>query len=514
MEAYLYDAFISYSHRDLKWGKWLQRKLEGFHCPRDVREGPESRKDRGSLRIFRDQTDLAGAKLQESLNRELEQSRYLIVICSPSSAASRWVDAEIRHFCSLGRENRILPFIVAGEPNSDQPELECFPPALREENTGELLGVNIQEIGKNKAFLKTASVLLDIRFNRLVDREKQRKRRTGLTIGAISAVVAGVTGFLIWNNAEIKKENSNLTFDIYGAAMLSLQLNDTMQPEELAFLQASAEEGNAQAMVLLGDCLKNGWGTAEDPEAAFGWFRKAAEADNSTGMIAVANCYASGIGTEPDPEQCFRWNMQAADLKEDSAGMVNVASCYQEGFGTEQDTDLAFQWYGKAAKAGNELGLFQLALCYLTGTGTEPDKENAFATMKTLAEKYNPDGMYNLALMYQAGFGTEEDPELAYTWYRRAADIGDARSMRMVGWCIENRYGIDDPALDWYMRAAAAGDEGAKEDAARRQEQNSEAAGKDSAAPGTDSAAPEQDGEPQESKRKTSEPDSEGGIRE
>ena len=127
--------------------------------------------------------------------------------------------------------------------------------------------------------------------------------------------------------------------------------------------------------------------------------------------------------------------------------------------------------------------------------------------MKTLAEKYNPDGMYNLALMYQAGFGTEEDPELAYTWYRRAADIGDARSMRMVGWCIENGYGIDDPALDWYMRAAAAGDEGAKEDAARRQEQNSEAAGKDS-------AAPEQDGEPQESKSKTSEPDSEGGIRE
>ena len=49
--------------------------------------------------------------------------------------------------------------------------------------------------------------------------------------------------------------------------------------------------------------------------------------------------------------------------------------------------------------------------------------------------------------------------------------------------------------------------EDAKEDAARRQEQNSEAAGKDG-------AAPEQDGEPQESKNKTSEPDSEGGSRE
>ena len=72
-----------------------------------------------------------------------------------------------------------------------------------------------------------------------------------------------------------------------------------------------------------------------------------------------------------------------------------------------------------------------------------------------------------------------------------------------------------DEKVDFYITgdspvnafSLAAGDEGAKEDAARRQEQNSEAAGKDG-------AAPEQDGEPQESKSKTSEPDSEGGIRE
>ena len=62
MDEYLYDAFISYSHRDLKWGRWLQRKLEGFHCPREAAEG---RPGSGRLRIFRDQTDLAGAKLRE-----------------------------------------------------------------------------------------------------------------------------------------------------------------------------------------------------------------------------------------------------------------------------------------------------------------------------------------------------------------------------------------------------------------------------------------------------------------
>ena len=53
-------------------------------------------------------------------------------------------------------------------------------------------------------------------------------------------------------------------------------------------------------------------------------------------------------------------------------------------------------------------------------------------------------------------------------------------------------------AIQAVIDRAAAGDEGAKEDAARRQEQNSEAAGKDSAAPGTDGAAPEQDGSQQD----------------
>ena len=37
MEPFAYDAFISYSHRDLAWGAWLQRRLETRRIPRDLR---------------------------------------------------------------------------------------------------------------------------------------------------------------------------------------------------------------------------------------------------------------------------------------------------------------------------------------------------------------------------------------------------------------------------------------------------------------------------------------------
>ena len=464
MDEYAFDAFISYSHHDMKWGRWLQQRLETLRVPREV---SRAQAGRGRLRIFRDQTDLAGAELQAALRRELDASRYLIVICSPASAASRWVNEEIRAFCELGRRSRIIPFIVAGEPHSDTPALECFPPALRDLEGDELLGANIQEIGKSKAYLKVASVLLDIRFNRLVDREKRRRLR--VVWSAVSAVLAVslVTGGLLWRNAVITRKNQQLSFDIYGAAIVAIARKDTIEPDELAFLQASAEAGNVDAMLLLADCYENGWGIGADGAAAFRWYRQAAEQGSTQGMVAVANCYLNGIGVQADPRQVFALNLQAAQ-KGDASGMVNAASCYEDGFGTAPDSGEAFRWYERAAQADYDLGIYHLARCYRSGIGVEADPTQAFFWMKRLAENGNPDGMYNLALMYQYAYGTEEDPREAYLWYRKAADRGYAAAMRMVGWCVENGYGVHDVPLEWYRKALEAGDEEAAADVQRR----------------------------------------------
>jgi hypothetical protein len=219
MAEMTYDAFISYSHKDMRWGRWVQEHLERYRLPKDLQ--PDSGAARKSLRVFRDQTDLAGTELQPALQREMERSRYLIVICTPAAAASRWVNEEIRYFSSLGRQDRVIPFVVEGEPNSDREELECFPPALRSETAEELMGVSIREIGTNKAFLKAVSILLGIRFNRLVDREKKRRRRRMLGITAAAVIVAAVTGGLLWRNAVISRKNQQLSYDVYGAAMQS-----------------------------------------------------------------------------------------------------------------------------------------------------------------------------------------------------------------------------------------------------------------------------------------------------
>ena len=133
-----YWAFLSYSHQDAKVCEWLHQSLESFRVPKRLigRDSREGRIEARLFPVFRDRDELPGSsELGKNLTEALAQSRYLIVICSPAAARSRWVNEEIRQFKMMGGEGRILALITDGEPNAaDKPNsglLECFPEALK-----------------------------------------------------------------------------------------------------------------------------------------------------------------------------------------------------------------------------------------------------------------------------------------------------------------------------------------------------------------------------------------------
>lgn len=212
-----YWAFISYSHRDKAWGDWLHKAIEGYHLPRRLvgREGRDGPLPRRLFPIFRDREELpSSADLSNNINGSLERSRYLIVICSPRAAVSRWVNEEIHAYKRLGREDRILALVVDGEPNAtdrpDSGELECFPPALRHRvgPDGRLLPERVEPIaadarpegdGKANALLKLLSGLLGVPYDELRQRERQRRRRQRIRWAfAALALVAVITVAWQW----------------------------------------------------------------------------------------------------------------------------------------------------------------------------------------------------------------------------------------------------------------------------------------------------------------------------
>lgn len=183
-------AFISYSHRDMAVAKWLQRKLEGFRLPTEIHNDIDA-KSRYIRPVFRDQTDLDTGVLSDELRRHLEESKFLILICSENSAKSQWVSDEAKAFVEMGRLDHIIPVII---PSAGIPERDLFPMYLREyfkkNPESELLGVNIGEVGKEKALIRVVSKMLGVSFDSLWKRHQRRKRMM------IASCAAGATAAL------------------------------------------------------------------------------------------------------------------------------------------------------------------------------------------------------------------------------------------------------------------------------------------------------------------------------
>ncbi|MBP5257441.1 MAG: toll/interleukin-1 receptor domain-containing protein, partial [Prevotella sp.] len=103
-----YFAFISYSHKDSEMAKWLQHEFEYYDLSStlfEVRKDLRKEDFPASFRpVFRDEDELAGGDLKPQISEALAASEYLIVVCSPNSAQSNYVDSEIKEFISLSPE--------------------------------------------------------------------------------------------------------------------------------------------------------------------------------------------------------------------------------------------------------------------------------------------------------------------------------------------------------------------------------------------------------------------------
>lgn len=208
-----YYAFISYKREDEWWAKWLQRKLEHYKLPSDFNGRNDIPKE---IRpIFRDQSELAGGVLADEINKALQQSNYLIVICSPRAAQSEWVSKEVQTFIELGRSDKIIPFIIGGTPHAANPEDECYPLTMREMPADkELLGINIEDMGRDAAVVKVVAQMFQLTFGDLWHRfERERIRNRSLTYAVLVfiLIIMAAIAFTMWSqNQEIKEKDHKM----------------------------------------------------------------------------------------------------------------------------------------------------------------------------------------------------------------------------------------------------------------------------------------------------------------
>ena len=273
-ESRRYKAFISYSHADEAHASWLQRALERYRTPKALLRSRPHLPAR-LYPVFRDSDELAtSTDLSESIQRALDDSDALIVICSPAARASRWVNEEIRRFRTSGRGARIFCLLVAGSPKPDAADC-AFPPALLQDDAGnalrEPLAADVTAAGRGKrdAMLRIAAGLLDVGIDVLKRRDAQRQARFWAFVATGSLLVTSLTiGLALYamharREADIRRAQAeNLITFMLGDLRKNLErvgqleLLDSIGTQAMGYFAAIGEQGTEKEMLERAKALK------------------------------------------------------------------------------------------------------------------------------------------------------------------------------------------------------------------------------------------------------------------
>ena len=275
--VFKYRAFLSYSHADTKRAKWLHGRLESFPIDKELvgREtgaGPIPK----SLRpIFRDRDEFtAGHGLAEQTIAALDASAALIVLCSPASAKSRYVNEEVRLFKSRHPDRPVIPVIAEGQPGN--PETEPFPLAVRfaiaadgsiTADPVEVLAADIAADGEEVALAKVVAPLIGLGTDEVFQRaQRAQRRRQRFWIAGLSGVAIVLAGLAVWaeinrREAVTQREEAERNFAVakQGADALvfdiaqGLRNVEGMRAETVRKILGRAEEAFAKLVERSGD---------------------------------------------------------------------------------------------------------------------------------------------------------------------------------------------------------------------------------------------------------------------
>lgn len=248
-----YNAFISYRHHpdDIRVAEEIHRRLERFHVPKALRK-----KSKKIERIFRDKEELPiTSSLTSDIYEAIENSDYLIVICSVHTKESIWVQREIETFLKTHDHSKVLTVLASGEPYDVIPEILLH---IDEEDpeTGEIVRTDIEPLScdwrvkHNKAIReelpRLAAALLNCGYDELRQRQRQYRMRR-MIIGFSAALVASLslTAYFLHTSIQIQKANTELNLANIQIQKANVEIQENLTQalrNQSQYLASSAQE--------------------------------------------------------------------------------------------------------------------------------------------------------------------------------------------------------------------------------------------------------------------------------
>ena len=237
LENVRYDAFISYRHCELDSfiSENLHKKLESYKMPSSVAKKLSPAKQKIE-RIFRDEAELPlSGNLSDPITVALNNSEFLIVICTPRLPESQWCQKEIETFVKTHDRDHVLLVLAEGEPEESFPKILMSEERTVTDQNGNSITVTVDREplaadcrgSSNKerlkkldnVVLKLCAAIFSLNYDDL--RQRHRERQVRQRIIAASVAFSIVTLFAItclFFMIRISRQNKVIA-DKYAGAM-------------------------------------------------------------------------------------------------------------------------------------------------------------------------------------------------------------------------------------------------------------------------------------------------------
>ncbi|KAG0036298.1 hypothetical protein BGZ89_008420, partial [Linnemannia elongata] len=113
-----------------------------------------------------------------------------------------------------------------------------------------------------------------------------------------------------------------------GSTSATAQESTAAHSSDFTQTSVSANLGDKDAQVTLGDMYKDGKGVTQDYQAAMAWYLRAAEQGDPVGQRKVGTLYEHGHGVAQDYSTALTWYLKSSD-QGNAQAKCSIGSLYQ-----------------------------------------------------------------------------------------------------------------------------------------------------------------------------------------
>jgi TPR repeat protein len=160
-----------------------------------------------------------------------------------------------------------------------------------------------------------------------------------------------------------------------------------------------AENGNADACCIVGNCYDFGEGVRKSTKNAFKWYKRGSELGDRTSAYNLHLLYRDGIGTTKSKTKSIAALLQSVKAAYPDA-IADLGYAKFHGEGVRKNVSEGLKLYLKASKLGVVRARYNLGLVYLYGETVPANGKKAVAYLKSATQSGHSRAPFILAKIY------------------------------------------------------------------------------------------------------------------